>query len=345
MGTDTKIALVTGAGSGIGRASALALLRAGYAVALAGRREEPLTETVGMAGDAAGSAGEGEGGAPASAAASPARPFLRRGAGYPRARDPPGEGPRAPARDTPPKPWQAQRRAAPPPPRQAWSPAAAAPASPPGPDQAAADGSHDNAGAGPGRDAEPRPFLRKDPSRHVVSRKLDLSKVSSRVDSRQDPNLLPRGAAKAPPGKRGSPAPRPAWGASNSSYYEIPRRDHPLRASDHYSVVRGGDGAGGRSPGEKEYFYVSDLGKERPRPRVDPSRHLKQMPAFIREKHEAAARQGGGRGARGATGAAGAGGAPAPHGPFDDMRDDINHLLADLDGVLRGSPGTPASRR
>jgi NADP-dependent 3-hydroxy acid dehydrogenase YdfG len=56
MGTDTKIALVTGAGSGIGRASALALLRAGYAVALAGRREEPLTETVGMAGDAAGSA-------------------------------------------------------------------------------------------------------------------------------------------------------------------------------------------------------------------------------------------------------------------------------------------------
>lgn len=56
MGTDTKIALVTGAGSGIGRASALALLRAGYAVVLAGRREEPLVETAGMAEGAAGRA-------------------------------------------------------------------------------------------------------------------------------------------------------------------------------------------------------------------------------------------------------------------------------------------------
>jgi len=50
---EPKVALVTGAGSGIGRASALALLSAGYAVVLAGRREEPLTETAGMAGDAA----------------------------------------------------------------------------------------------------------------------------------------------------------------------------------------------------------------------------------------------------------------------------------------------------
>jgi NAD(P)-dependent dehydrogenase (short-subunit alcohol dehydrogenase family) len=44
-----RIAVVTGAGSGIGRASALALLAGGYSVALAGRRAEPLEETAGMA--------------------------------------------------------------------------------------------------------------------------------------------------------------------------------------------------------------------------------------------------------------------------------------------------------
>ena len=37
-----KIAVVTGAGSGIGRASALALLKNGYKVALAGRRKDAL---------------------------------------------------------------------------------------------------------------------------------------------------------------------------------------------------------------------------------------------------------------------------------------------------------------
>ena len=44
-----KIAVVTGAGSGIGRAAALALAEAGWAVVLAGRREEPLRETAALA--------------------------------------------------------------------------------------------------------------------------------------------------------------------------------------------------------------------------------------------------------------------------------------------------------
>jgi NAD(P)-dependent dehydrogenase (short-subunit alcohol dehydrogenase family) len=37
-----KVALVTGAGTGVGRAASLALARSGYAVVLAGRRREPL---------------------------------------------------------------------------------------------------------------------------------------------------------------------------------------------------------------------------------------------------------------------------------------------------------------
>jgi NAD(P)-dependent dehydrogenase (short-subunit alcohol dehydrogenase family) len=45
MTSNGKIALVTGAGSGIGKSAALALLREGYAVVLAGRRLERLEQT------------------------------------------------------------------------------------------------------------------------------------------------------------------------------------------------------------------------------------------------------------------------------------------------------------
>ena len=45
MGTAQKVAVVTGAGSGIGKAVALALMKAGYAVVLAGRRKELLEAT------------------------------------------------------------------------------------------------------------------------------------------------------------------------------------------------------------------------------------------------------------------------------------------------------------
>lgn len=50
MANGDKIALVTGAGSGIGRATAVALLREGYAVVLAGRRQDALEETVRISG-------------------------------------------------------------------------------------------------------------------------------------------------------------------------------------------------------------------------------------------------------------------------------------------------------
>lgn len=47
-----KVALVTGAGSGIGKTVALALLKDGYRVVLAGRRREPLEQTAKDAGSA-----------------------------------------------------------------------------------------------------------------------------------------------------------------------------------------------------------------------------------------------------------------------------------------------------
>ncbi len=44
-----RVAVVTGAGSGVGRAAALALMNNGYEVTLAGRRREALAETAAMA--------------------------------------------------------------------------------------------------------------------------------------------------------------------------------------------------------------------------------------------------------------------------------------------------------
>ena len=50
MATQGKIAVITGAGSGIGRATAHALLEAGWNVVLAGRRRDMLEETAQLAG-------------------------------------------------------------------------------------------------------------------------------------------------------------------------------------------------------------------------------------------------------------------------------------------------------
>lgn len=49
MSNSEKVALVTGAGTGVGRAAALALLKEGYGVALAGRRTDKLEETIALA--------------------------------------------------------------------------------------------------------------------------------------------------------------------------------------------------------------------------------------------------------------------------------------------------------
>ncbi|HXY86608.1 MAG TPA: SDR family oxidoreductase [Gaiellaceae bacterium] len=52
---DQRVAVVTGGGTGVGRAAALALARTGFAVVVAGRREEPLTQTAAL-----GREGDGE---------------------------------------------------------------------------------------------------------------------------------------------------------------------------------------------------------------------------------------------------------------------------------------------
>ncbi len=50
MASHNKVAIVTGAGTGIGKAVTLALLKDGYRVALAGRRKEPLERVVAESG-------------------------------------------------------------------------------------------------------------------------------------------------------------------------------------------------------------------------------------------------------------------------------------------------------
>jgi NAD(P)-dependent dehydrogenase (short-subunit alcohol dehydrogenase family) len=52
MNSISKVAIVTGAGSGIGKATALALLKDGYRVVLAGRRPGPLADVVAISGAA-----------------------------------------------------------------------------------------------------------------------------------------------------------------------------------------------------------------------------------------------------------------------------------------------------
>ena len=50
MRLENKVALITGAGSGVGRATAIKLVQGGWQVVLVGRREEPLRETAQLTG-------------------------------------------------------------------------------------------------------------------------------------------------------------------------------------------------------------------------------------------------------------------------------------------------------
>ena len=56
MSASKSVAVITGAGSGVGRATAIAFLNAGWNVVLAGRRADALAATVAKAGDKAGAA-------------------------------------------------------------------------------------------------------------------------------------------------------------------------------------------------------------------------------------------------------------------------------------------------
>ena len=51
MSSTERVAVVTGGSAGIGRASAIALLKDGWSVAIGGRREDALDETLKLAGD------------------------------------------------------------------------------------------------------------------------------------------------------------------------------------------------------------------------------------------------------------------------------------------------------
>ncbi len=53
MSSVSRVALVTGAGTGVGKAAALALLKDGYHVALAGRRSAPLLDVIALSGASA----------------------------------------------------------------------------------------------------------------------------------------------------------------------------------------------------------------------------------------------------------------------------------------------------
>ena len=50
MATHDKVAVITGGGTGIGKATALAFIKDGYRVVITGRRQEPLDETIKEAG-------------------------------------------------------------------------------------------------------------------------------------------------------------------------------------------------------------------------------------------------------------------------------------------------------